>query len=39
MEMNVDKSMTLRISEAAIPNRDSDISKTSGECGIFELFG
>ena len=38
MEMNVDKSMTLRIPKQPFPV-DYDRSKTTGQCGIFELYG
>jgi len=33
------KNKAMRILEKKIPNTDYDGSKTSGECGIFQLLG
>jgi len=39
MEMNVDKSMTLRIPKQPFPVENMIDQKQTGECGIFELSG
>jgi hypothetical protein len=39
MEMNVEKSKVMRISKKAIPITDYDRSETTGEYGIFQIFG
>jgi len=39
MEINVEKTKVTRISRQQFPVKNYDRSKTSRECGIFELFG
>jgi len=39
MEINVDKTKGMSISKATNPNIHYDRPKTTGECGIFLLFG
>jgi hypothetical protein len=38
MEMNVEQKYGNENLKATIPNTDYDRSKTTGECGIFQLF-
>jgi hypothetical protein len=38
MEMNVEKTKVMRISRQPSPNTNYDRSKTTGECGIFQLL-
>jgi hypothetical protein len=38
MEMNVAKTKVMGISRQTSPVQDYDRSKTSGKCGIFQLF-
>jgi hypothetical protein len=39
MEMNVDKPNVMRISRQPSPVQITIEQKTTGECGVFELFG
>jgi hypothetical protein len=39
MEMNVEKTKVMRISRQTSAVQDYDRSKTTGKCGIFQLFG
>ena len=38
MAINVVKTQVFRIFKAAIPSTGYDRSKTTGECGLFQLF-
>jgi hypothetical protein len=39
IEMNVEKNLGTEDLKATAPSKEYDRSKTSGECGIFQLFG
>jgi hypothetical protein len=38
METNVEKCQNYENIKATITSEDYDVSKTTGECGIFQLF-
>jgi len=38
MEMNVEKTKVMRILRQTSPLQDYDRSKTTGKCGMFQLF-